>query len=101
MLKERREIPAGQVTIFVDGCREHFAAMLPRPGGIVRAATKERNPIRCPGDNHKRAGRKVFLFYFKSGAVLSRCESNGWRTGQKMFNLGSFQRTVNWFCIPL
>jgi hypothetical protein len=41
VLKERREIAAVDMAIFIDGGAEHHAAVLPIPGGIVRASPEK------------------------------------------------------------
>ena len=48
MFKERRQLPAADVAIFVDGRREHRSAMLSEPDGIsVPPPKKEiRNGVR-------------------------------------------------------
>src|SRR5437867_1587503 len=43
MLKKRRQIPARDVTILVDGRSQYRAAMIAVPNGIVGAATEERD----------------------------------------------------------
>jgi hypothetical protein len=41
VLKERREIAAVDMAIFIDGGAEHHTAILPIPGGIVRASPEK------------------------------------------------------------
>jgi hypothetical protein len=53
MFKKGGQIPAGQITVFVDCAREHRAAMLAIPHGIIRSASKKRDPVRSSGDDHR------------------------------------------------
>ena len=52
MLKERRQVATGQITIFVDGRRQHRAAVLAIPGRVIRAAAKKRDSVWSAADNH-------------------------------------------------
>src|SRR5438132_5055596 len=54
MVEKRREIATGDVAVFVDRSRENRAAVLPEPGGIVRAAAEERDSERCSSNDHLR-----------------------------------------------
>jgi hypothetical protein len=56
MLKKRRKITAGQITIFINRGSQNLAPMGAIPSGIVSPASEKRNPKRRPTDDH------VFLF---------------------------------------
>src|SRR3989338_7654836 len=52
VFKKWRKIPAGNITILVDGGGEDRAPVFLKPAGIVGAAAKEGNAKRSPADNH-------------------------------------------------
>src|SRR5882757_6809242 len=52
VLEERRQVSAGEVTVFVDGGGQHGPAMLTIPGGIVGPAAKERDSVWGAADDH-------------------------------------------------
>src|SRR6478609_884164 len=52
MVEKRRQVPATDVTIFIDRRGEHRAAMVSNPRGIVRATTEKRDAKGSPADNH-------------------------------------------------
>jgi hypothetical protein len=52
MLKERRQIPAADVTVFIDGSGQNTAAVFQIPGRIIRAPSEKRDPKRRPADDH-------------------------------------------------
>src|SRR5439155_5877826 len=53
VLEERRQVPAGQVAIFVDSRPEDGTSVLAIPGRVVRSAAEEGDSKRCPTDNHR------------------------------------------------
>src|ERR1044071_4109436 len=52
MPKKRREIAAGQITVFVDGHAKHHTAVIEVPCWIIGTAAKERYPKWSSTDNH-------------------------------------------------
>src|SRR5215472_8540161 len=50
--EERRKLADEDVAVLVNGRSEHGTSMLLVPGGVVRAAAKERDAIWRPRDNH-------------------------------------------------
>ena len=52
VLEERRQMTAGEITVFVDGGRQHRAAMFPIPRGIIGAAAEERDAKGSSANNH-------------------------------------------------
>src|SRR6185436_5194323 len=52
MLEERRQLTDADVAVLVDRRRQHRAAMLAIPVGIVGAASKEGNAERRAADDH-------------------------------------------------
>ena len=52
MLEERRQIAAGEIAVLVDGGRQHRAAVLAIPGGVVGAAAEEGDSEGSSADDH-------------------------------------------------
>jgi hypothetical protein len=52
MLEERRQMTAGEITVFVDGGGQHRAAMFPIPRWIIGAAAEERDTKGSSANNH-------------------------------------------------
>jgi hypothetical protein len=52
MFKKRWEITAGDVTVFIDGGRQHGTTMLMIPTWVVGATTKKRNTVWGSTDDH-------------------------------------------------
>ena len=52
MLEEGGQIAAGQITILIDGGRQHRPAMSAIPTRIIGTATEEGDPERCSTDDH-------------------------------------------------
>src|SRR5436309_1137685 len=69
MLEERRQIPAGQVTILIDGRGQHRAAVSPVPLGVIGPAAEKRNPKWGSTDNH---GNIRWASAYDSGVPMSR-----------------------------
>jgi len=53
MFEKRRQNPAADVAIFIDGCIQHNSAIFFVPGRIIRTAPEERNTKWRSTDNHQ------------------------------------------------
>ena len=52
MLEERRQVPAGDITILINSGTQNRTAVSPVPDGIVGAAAEKRNPKGSPDNQH-------------------------------------------------
>src|SRR6478609_771767 len=52
MVEKRRQVPATDVTIFIDRRGEHRAAVVSKPCRVVRAAAEKRDAKGSSADNH-------------------------------------------------
>ncbi len=55
VVKERRQIAARDVAVFVDGCGEDGSTILPVPGGVVSPPAKEGDSEGCSANDHRYA----------------------------------------------
>jgi hypothetical protein len=60
MFKKWGQIPTAYIAIFIDGSIQHYSAIVPVPGGIIRTTPEERDTKWRSANYHQIS----FLFYF-------------------------------------
>jgi hypothetical protein len=72
VLEKGRQMPAGDVAVFVDRGRQHFAAVLGIPAGIIGPAAEKGDPKGSAGDDHWLSAGSPVLFYVRLAPGFER-----------------------------
>jgi hypothetical protein len=52
IIKEWRQVPAGNVRVFIDGCTQYRPTIFSVPGWVVSSPSEKGNSIGCSAKNH-------------------------------------------------